>query len=84
MRKIKRPKSVTLTLDKRLQILLEMGVAADKRTDHMISALAELLKNQPVQNDALSLIYDTLIEMGLPWYVKLWRWVKGKRCRTES
>ena len=81
MRKIKRPKSVTLTLNKRIQILLEMGVAADKRTDYIISALAELLKNQPVQDDALSLIYETLTEMRLPWYAKLWRWI---RCRERN
>ena len=78
MRKIKRPKSVTLTLDKRVQILLEMGVAADKRTTYVIEGLEELVKNQLAQAGALDLIYDVLIEMGLPWHAKLWRWVKGK------
>ena len=78
MRKIKRPKSVTLTLDKRVQILLEMGVAADKRTTYVIEGLEELVKNQLAQDGALDLIYAVLIEMGLPWHAKLWRWVKGK------
>ena len=78
MRKIKRPKSVTLTLDKRVQLLLEMGVAADHRTDYLVTHLNKLLKVQLAQDEALSLIYDTLIELGTPWYVKVWRWVKGK------
>ena len=79
MRKIKRPKSVTLTLDKRIQILLEMGVAADKRTDYIVATLSALVgTNLPHQDDALNLIYDTLIELGTPWYVKVWRWVRRR------
>ena len=78
MRKIKRPKSVTLTLDKRIQILLEMGVAADKRTDYLVSHVNELVKVQLAQDGALSLIYETLIEMGTPFHVKLWRWIRRR------
>ena len=87
MRKIKRPKkSLTPSLDKRVKILLEIGVTANQRMDYLVTHVSELVKNQLAQDGALDLIYDVLIEMGLPWHAKLWRWVKGKvkRCRTES
>ena len=81
MRKIKRPRSTTLTLEKRIQILLEIGVTANQRMDYLVSHVNDLVKNQLAQDGALSLIYDTLVELGTPWYVKLWRWVKGKMKR---
>ena len=79
MRKIRRPKkSITPTLDKRVQLVLELLVAADKRTDYIVTHVNELVKNQLAQDGALDLIYETLIELGTPFHVKLWRWVKGK------
>ena len=82
MRKMKRPKkTMTPSLDKRVQLVLELLVAADKRTDYIVTHVNELVKNQLAQDGVLDLIYDVLIEMRLPWYSKLWRWI---RCRERN
>ena len=82
-RRMKRPKkTMTPSLDKRVQIVLDLVVAADNRMDYMRKTLNELVKHQLAQDAALSLIYDTLVELGTPFHVKLWRWVKGKRCKS--
>ena len=78
MKKFKRPKPVRLSLEKRVLVIQQLLNAAHKQRDYIAAHVDELIKNQLIQDGALSLIYDTLIEMGTPRYVRLWRWVKGK------
>ena len=78
MQKFKRPKTVRLSLEKRVLMVQQLLIAADKKSDYVIGWLERLEKSSGIQNEELNHIYGTLVEMATPRYVKLWRWVKGK------
>ena len=86
MKKVKRPKTAIPGRSMRVLIIQQLLIAADKRRDYLVACVENLESRSRKQSEELELIYDTLVEMATPRYVKLWRWVKGKvkRCRTGS
>ena len=71
MKKTKRPKSTTPTLDKRVDLVLKWLQEANKRRDYIIERLQQ-------QEESLDLIYAKIAWIATPFHVKLWRWLRGK------
>ena len=78
MKKAKRPKTAIPVRSMRVLIIQQLLIAADKRRDYLVACVENLERTSRAHSVKLELIYDTLVEMATPWYVKLWRWVKGK------
>ena len=78
MKKFRRPKTVRLSLEKRVLMVQQVLIAEDKKSDYMIGCLERLFTLLRIQDEELQHVYDKLVEMAMPRYVKLWRWVKGK------